>query len=153
MVEPLTMGALITAALGAGAAAVGKGALGQAGKDAYEALKTKLMHWAGRDVAALETEPTSEVSRRAIAKAIDERGDDDRNQLANLAEALLRELRKEVNRHGPIGVQIGELQALEVQLGEIKTRAGIGLKIDRATTSGTFRIDKIDTGEGDPGKS
>ena len=53
MVEPITTGGLVAAALGAAAGMLAKGALGAAAKDAYEALKAAVIRMIGdsHDVA------------------------------------------------------------------------------------------------------
>jgi hypothetical protein len=55
MPEPvsMTVGALVALAISEGAKAVGSNLLGEATKDLYARLKTKLAAWAGGNVAAV----------------------------------------------------------------------------------------------------
>jgi hypothetical protein len=147
MVEPITTGALVAGALSAGAGALAKGALGQAGKEAYTALKNTLLRWAGNDVEQLEARPDSDSRKAVIAETIDEKTDEQRSELAALAESLVAALRKDAVAHGPTGIDIGKLDAMEVQLGQITARTGTGFKAAEVKTSGVFRADKIETGE------
>ncbi len=48
MPDPVTAGALVAWALGLGGEAIVKGAVGEAVKDAYQALRAKISTWAGR---------------------------------------------------------------------------------------------------------
>jgi hypothetical protein len=94
MIDPTTTGALVAAALSAGASALAKGAIGQAGKEAYEALKGALMSWAGQDVSKLEERPESESRKAVVAELTDEQSEQERGRIAILAEALVREMRR-----------------------------------------------------------
>jgi hypothetical protein len=58
-------------ALSRAAEAVLKGAVGEAVKDTYAALKEKVGRWAGSDVEALETTPTSKGRQTVIAEEVD----------------------------------------------------------------------------------
>lgn len=129
-----------------------QGALGEAGKGAYNALKTALAKWAGHDASKVEAKPDSDMRKAALAEEIDERNDDEKIDLAELAKALVAEVRKEKEARGPVGAEIGTLSAMEVQLGTITARRGTGFKADRVDTKGTFRIEKIETGADKPGK-
>ena len=46
MLDPVTVGSLVAGALGMAADAALKGAVGEAVKDGYQALKEKVSHWA-----------------------------------------------------------------------------------------------------------
>lgn len=88
MPEPVSVGALVAAALGAGAAALAKGVLSAAAKDAYEKLKSAVARWASDDVARLE-QKQSPVREAALAEIVDEREKNEKQDLAALAQALL----------------------------------------------------------------
>jgi hypothetical protein len=146
MLEPITAGALIAGALGAGAEALAKGALGEAAKDAYKALKNKLLQWVGHDADQLEAKPDSGARKAVIAEAIDDKPDDQRSELAELARTLIAALRKDAAAHQPVGIDIGKLEAMEVRLGDITARAGTGFKAAEVKTTGAFTVNKIETG-------
>ena len=54
MADPVTIGVLTASALAMAGEAALKGAVGEAAKDAYKALKNRVARWAGSDVEALE---------------------------------------------------------------------------------------------------
>ena len=72
MADPITVGMLVAGVLSLGGEAV-KTAVGEVVKDAYKALKAKLAVWAAGDVAALESTPSSDARKAAIAEAREER--------------------------------------------------------------------------------
>lgn len=88
MVEPITTGALVAAALAAGASTIATGALGAAGKDAYEKLKSLISRIAGSEVARLEAKPDSENRAGVVAELVDERAEAEKAELLALAEQL-----------------------------------------------------------------
>ena len=59
MADPVTIGALAAATLSMAAKEVVKTGVGEAVKDAYKNLKSKIAAWAGGDVEALADEPES----------------------------------------------------------------------------------------------
>jgi hypothetical protein len=63
MVDPVTVGSLVAGALSMTAEEVLKGAVGEAVKDGYKALKEKVSHWASGEVTALE-----EISHGDVGK-------------------------------------------------------------------------------------
>jgi hypothetical protein len=152
MDEPVTASGLVVRALSVGAAALAKGALGQAGKDAYEALRNRVRRWAAHDVEQLEASPESANRKAVVAEVIEKQSDDERARLSALAEALVKSLCDQVEAGRPVGVDVGSLKAIEVHLGRISVRTGTGFKATRVDASGTFRIDEIETGVHRPGK-
>jgi hypothetical protein len=148
--EPVTA---IVAALTAGLPPLANGALGEAGKDTYTALKNALLPFVTpRRIEDLEGKPDSKGRQAVVAEELAEAGRAEDPELASLAQALIAELRREVQARGPVGVEIGQLEAAEVQLGRIAARAGTGLKADKVKTRGSFRINEIKTGGADSGK-
>jgi hypothetical protein len=104
MPDPVTLGALIAAALSMAGEATLKGAVGEAVKDAYKALREKVSHWAFNDVEALEQTPTSTTRQAVIAEIVDARPRDDQEPLRALAETLVAAVKK----HAPaMGLDIG----------------------------------------------
>jgi len=88
LVEPVTTGAVVAAALAAGAGTLAKGALGAAGKEAYEALKSLVGRVAGSEVARLEEKPDSDNRAGVVAEVVDEQPPTDQIRLRALAEEL-----------------------------------------------------------------
>jgi hypothetical protein len=148
MVEPLTIGALVASALAMAGEAALKGAVGETVKDAYKALKERVTHWAGGDVEALEKAPTSAGRQAVLAEAIDARPAEEQATVRGLAEQLIAALK----RRGPVGLDVGRLEALEVRLGSISATEGTGARIGEARVAGTFSTGPIKAGP-ESGKS
>jgi hypothetical protein len=149
MPDPETLGALVAAALSMAGEATLKGAVGEAVKDAYKALKEKASHWAGSDVEALEKIPASTTRQAVIAEIVDARPKDDQESLRVLAKTLVAGLKESAP---VIGLDIGRLTALEVDLGNITViTEGIGARIEEARVEGTFKTGDISVGT-PPGK-
>ena len=88
MPEPITTGALVAAALSAGAGALGKEVVGAAVKDAYAALKAAVGRWAAPNVEQLEAKPDSDARAGVLAELVDEQPEAARTEVRALAEAL-----------------------------------------------------------------
>ncbi len=138
MADPMTIGTLVAAALSLGAEALVKGAVGEAVKDGYKALKDVVAHWAAGDVAELEKAPGSRPRQAVLAEAIDARTESEQSALRDMAEALVATLKAEAPA---IGLDIGRITALRVQLGAISVASGIGARIQEA------QIDTLVTGD------
>lgn len=148
MADPITIGVFVSWALGLAGEAMIKGAAGEAVKDAYHALKTKLSHWISGDVGELEKAPESKTRQAVIAEAVDGLPQEDRGALQALAQALADKLKEQ----GPtIGLDVGRLNAAEVQLGNLVVTEGIGARIQEASVAGIFRTGDISVGP-PPGK-
>ena len=147
MVDPVTVGAFVASAIGAGSGALTKGALGQAGKEAYEQLKAFLASWAGHQTADIEAKPDSKARQEVLAEMVDERPQEEQAQAKALTAALVEALRQQVAREGPTSIDIGKLEALEVNLGRVVTTGGTGFKAVEVKT-GTFRVNGVETGPG-----
>src|ERR1700680_4751614 len=120
-----------------------KGFVGEAVKDAYKALKTKIARWTGADVDALEKAPASAVGQSAVAEAIDGQPPGEQALVKALAAELVAALKSETHKSeggGPLGLDVGELEALEVQLGAITVTEGTGVRMKEVTTEGAFRV-------------
>jgi hypothetical protein len=142
MVDPVTVGSLVAGALSMTAEAVLRGAVGEAVKDGYKALKEKVSHWASGEVTALEATPSSSGRQTVIAEIIDAQSEEDRKSLRDLAEALIAKLKECAPA---IGLDIGRLTALEGQLGNLTVTSGIGARITEANV-GTFKTGDISVG-------
>ena len=153
MAEPITVGAMIATAISAGAAALAKGALGAAGKDAYQVLKDAVARWTGNgeQLAKIESDPASH-HKTALAESVATQPLQVQRELAALAATLVKTLRREEEQSGPIGVDIGELEAMNVELDRLQITSGTGFRADRVTTTETFHIGEIDVGT-DSGKA
>jgi hypothetical protein len=143
MVDPVTVGSLVAEALSMAAEALLKGAVGEAVKDGYKTLKERVSRWASGDVTELEKSPSSATRQAVIAEIIDAQSEDDRKLLRDLAEALVAKLKESAPA---IGLDIGRLAALEVQLGNITVTSGTGARIEEATV-GTFKTGNISVGD------
>jgi hypothetical protein len=148
MTDPVTIGVLAATALGTAADAALKGALGEAAKDAYRKLKDLVGNWAGADVAALEKTPASAPRRYVLAEVINDQPDDELARVKTFALALVAALKEEAAKNaagGPVGLDVGDLTALEVQLDAINATEGTGAKFGRVQTE-TFRAGPINVG-------
>jgi hypothetical protein len=143
MVDPVTVGSLVAGALSMAAEAVLKGTVGEAVKDGYKALKERVSHRASGEVTALEATPSSIGRQTVIAEIIDTQSEEDRKSLRALAEALVAKLKESAPA---IGLDIGRLSALEVQLGNITVTSGTGARIEEANVE-TFKTGDISVGD------
>jgi hypothetical protein len=143
MADPVTIGTLVASALAIASEASLKGLIGEGVKDAYKALKDKVAAWGGGDLAALEDNPASPARRNVVAEIIDSQPDDAKLELPALAEKIIAALRASRN----IGLEVGKLEALEVQLGAISVAKGIGAQIGHAQVLGTFKTGPITVGD------
>lgn len=143
MTDPVTIGALVASALATAAPEVVKSAVGEAVKDGYRALKEKLLPWAATEVAALEASPASKGKQLAVAEVIDTRPDDERLALCAVAEILIAKLKESAS---VVGLDIGQLTALEAQLGNITVVSGVGARIGEANVE-NFKVGDISVGD------
>jgi hypothetical protein len=144
MADPVTVGSLVAGALGMAADAVLKGAVGEAVKDGYQALKEKVSHWASGEAAALEATPSSKGRQTVVAEIVDAQSDGDKQALRILAETLVARLKD--SAPAAIGLDIGRLTALEAQLGNIAVTSGIGARIEEANVE-TLKTGDISVGD------
>jgi hypothetical protein len=142
MTDPVTVGGLAATALAMGAEAVLKGAVGEAVKDAYKAIKDKLCHLASGEIAALETRPSSNGLQIAVAEIIDAQSGDDKEAIRLLAETLVAKLK---NNAQAIGVDIEYLTKLETHLRKVTVTQGVGVRIKNAD-GGKLEIDELNVG-------
>ena len=142
MPDPTTVGVLVAGALSLGGEAV-KTAVGEAVKDAYKALKAKLAIWAAGDVAELEKTPHSDLRKAVIAEVVNNLPAEDQDELRVLAQVLTTGLKEAAPA---IGLDVGHLDALAVELGKITVTEGVGARIQEAHVTGTFRVSDISVG-------
>lgn len=143
MTDPVTIGTLVASVLAMAAPEMVKSAVGEAVKDGYKALKEKLLPWAAREVAALEALPTSKGRQLVVAEIIDGQPTEEQQALRDSAEALIAKLRENAPA---IGLEIGRLNALDVQLGNVAVAGGIGARIGEANVE-SFKVGDISVGE------
>jgi proline dehydrogenase len=105
-------------------------------------LKSRVAKWAGNDVEALERTPASPARRAFIAEVIDNQPGEEQAALHMLAQALVAALK----RGGTVGLDIGRLEAIEVQLGDITVREGVGARMEEVRAHGTFSTGNITVG-------
>ena len=148
MPDPITIGALAAAALSMTGEAMLKGAVGEVVKDAYKNLKDLVCSWAGADVEALEKSPTSPNRKGVIAEAIDAQPQVVQAQVKTLATALVAAMKDQTG--GPVGLDVGKLKALQVDLASIRVESGTGARFGDVET-GVFRVGAIEVGS-QPGK-
>ena len=149
LVDPVSMGSFAASVLSMAAEAALKAGVGEAVKDAYKALRDRLAPKAGDEIALLEKKPGSRHLQAAVAEVVDALPPADSTDVRALAEALLNHLQ---NAAPAIGLDIGRLKALEVDLGTITvTGPGTGVRIADAEVHGRFATGNITVGA-PPGK-
>ena len=146
MSDPVTIGVLAASALAMAAEAMVKSSVGEVVKDAYKALKDKVANWVRGDVEALEKTPTSTTRQAVIAEEIDKQSPADKANIKMLAIALNEALRSAAQA-GPIGIDIGRLEAARVQLAAINVSEGVGFRVDEMKTTGDFTTGPITVGK------
>ncbi len=151
MIDSATIGTLVASALAMAGDAMVKGLVGEAVKDGYKSLKNKVAAWAADDVEALEKAPTSQARQAVVAEIIDIRQADDKAAVRALATQLIDALKRA--GAGAVGLDVGRLDAIEVQLGAINVTEGTGARIDEARVRGTFQVGDINVGGQPSGKS
>jgi len=90
--------------------------------------------------------PTSISRQRVIAEEIDRQSPEDQAEIRRLAVALSEALRNAAHA-GPVGIDIGRLEAARVQLAEINVTEGIGFRADDVKTTGDFTSGPITVGK------
>lgn len=145
MLDAATIGSLASLVLGMASEAALKGAVGEAAKDAYKALKAKIAQWAASDVDALEHNPTSAARRAVVAELVDGLSENDKASVKALATELAEALTSNAG-NGPVGIDIGILEAARVQLGQLTVTEGVGFRAEQVRTSGDFELKDLKVG-------
>lgn len=142
----------IVAALSLGAAAFLKGALNDAGKDAYQALKNAVLRTVSRsNVEKFEQNPDSENRQGVIAEELEAAGKMEDSELARLAQALLAVLKDAGGTAGATGVSLEEVEAVNVRLQRI-TASGTGVSIKKSKLTGDIEASDVSAGVPSLGK-
>jgi len=147
MPDPVSIGVLAASVLAIAGEETLKSVVCTAVKDSYEALKNKVARWSATDVAELEKAPRSQARRAVVAELIDSQSTDDKAMVCELARELIAAL-----QGGGLGLDIGHLAALQVQLGDITVTEGTGVRIEEAKVQEAFKTGKITVGR-NAGKS
>ncbi len=146
MTDPITIGALATSLLAMAANEALKAGVGEAVKDAYAKLKTKIAEWAGADVEALAKEPESPGRQLIVAETINCQSPSDLADVRTLALAVNEALR-EAAQSGAVGIDIGRLEAARVQLEGFDVAHGTGFRADEVKTPGDFTARNFTVGK------
>jgi two-component sensor histidine kinase len=120
MVEPGTIGTLVSRVLGMASEATRQDIASEAAKDAYNALTRKLSCRAASDVDALERNPTSAARRAVIAEAVDQLPEVEKISVKTLATELADTLKPSAAQ-GQIGIDVRRMD-VERDVREIKPR-------------------------------
>lgn len=151
MADPVTIGGVAALVLSIASEEALKSTVGEAVKDGYKALKERIAHWAAADVDALERNPRSTARRAVIAEAVDALPERDQTVVRALADELADALEKNAAA-GPVGFDIGTLEAARVKLGKVSVNEGIGLRAKEVRASGDFEVSELNVGR-PPGKA
>jgi len=146
MVDPGTIGSIASLVFTMASEEALKSTVGEMVKDAYKALKAKISHWAASDVEALERNPASPARRAVVAEVIDALPDDDKISVRALATQLADALKKSASQ-GPVGFDIGILEAARVHLGKINVTEGVGFRAAQVRTTGDFELNELNVGK------
>ena len=142
MSDPSTIGALAAWSIGVAAEAFSKGFLGEAAKEAYQAVKNTIAKWARGDLEKLELSPTSAARRAVVAEVVDLRPIDDQESLRLLLEPLVTSLSAQASA---IGIDIGTLTNVKTRLGTLIVDEGIGARIG-GVLGGSLSVEEIKVG-------
>lgn len=137
MAIPETIGELAAAALATAAGAGLNEAVKGAAKDAYEALKRRLWARAATEITSLEEMPTSKDKMEAISRIIETFADENKEEIRTIVKLLLKELHTQFS---PVGIDISELTARVISIGNVRAVDGRGARIHKSA------VDSLSTG-------
>jgi hypothetical protein len=123
-----------------------KGSVGEAAKDAYEALREKISDWAANDVTALELNPTSAARRAIIAETVNTLPTHQQEAMRALAIELATTLKANAEQR-PVGIDVGALEAARIHLEGISVTHGVGIRAQSIKTPGDFDLKNLNVGE------
>jgi hypothetical protein len=136
----------IVGALSAGAS----GALSEAGKDAYNRLRSAILRVvSSADLQKLEKKPESENRKGILAEELAEAGKAEDTELAELAQRLITALKGA----GTViaGISLEEVEAINIRLQRI-TASGTGVTGKKLKLTGDLEISDVNAGVA-PGKA
>ena len=139
--DPVTATAIV-AALSAGAAKAATSALSDLGKDAYSALKERILKVVkAEQVTTVERAPDEIAARSELISVLREHSDQSA-ELVRLAKALTAALAQDASNDD---VTIEHINAANVLLGQVESAGGFTARnIDAA---GDFKIESLKTGK------
>jgi hypothetical protein len=131
----------LAAAIAAGAAAALKETAGAVIKDAYSAIKAFISKKYNHvDTAQIEHEPGSKNRQAVLSEELAKAGAEQDNELRALAAQLVNKLEEHApDIAGPIGVDLKQLKARLIEIGEVSDGTGV-----RANTA---EVDTIKIGQ------
>jgi hypothetical protein len=145
MADPITVGALVALALSSTAGEVFKSTVSEVVKDAYKALREKILPVAGHDIAALEKTPTSKARQEIIAELVDGLPADQREPIRALANQLIKASIKEP---ATSDIVLTGLHARGINVGGIVTTEGKSrLEVSNSVIDGILDFGGIKTGK------
>jgi hypothetical protein len=149
MAEPFTIGAAVAWALSTVAEAVLKTLIGEAVKDAYQALKQKLLPSAELAVKLVEDEPSSEPRQLVLAEIVNKLPVEHQEILKELASKLIDACRQDSHA---FGVLIERSKTKNIDFANFVVNEGIGARISESQTDNVTARGFI-VGRSMPGKS
>ena len=147
MPDVATIGSMVALAMSMAAEAALKGTVTEAVKDAYKALKGRLIPIAEIDVRALESTPDSAARQGVIAELVNHLPEPQLDQLKPLVEHLAAALKRDAG-DGPVGLDIGTLEGANLILDSLRVHAGTGMRADKVTLTGDLKIGPMEVGKG-----
>lgn len=145
MTDIATIGTLAASVMATATDAVIKGFATEAVKDSYKALKNRILGVAGTDTNALEANPQSKARQAVVAEIIDQQANDEKERLLYLMTALVQAI-ESAGDEKPVGIDVNEIRALNLQIAEINVSNGAGIKAGSIITDGDFNIGKLNVG-------
>jgi len=149
MSDPVTIGVLTASALAMAGEALVKGAVGEAVKEAYKAVRDKVALWIHGDVEALEKDPTSASRQAVVADEIDKRLKQLPKDEAKIIKGLVSTLSAALNdaaKTNAVGLDVRRLESQLVQLKQVNVTEGTGASFDEMKTD-KFIVDEVSVGK------
>ena len=125
MTDPMTVGAFVVSVLTMAGEATVKGLVGEAAKEAYKMLKSKLETWASGDVEKHVANP-SDGRKLVVMEAIDAQPEPERAAVERLAQTLQDALKR--SAPAAVGMDVDLLRSGRVDLTGLHVVDGIGLR-------------------------
>jgi hypothetical protein len=140
-----TIGSMVAITMSMVAEAMLKGTVAEVVKDAYKAVKTRLLPSAEHDVRALEVAPNSVARQGVIAEIVDHLPDSELAELRRLVEQLADSLKAGIE-NGAVGLDIKYLEAANFVIDSLRVESGTGARIDTLKLSQDLRVGPIEVG-------
>jgi hypothetical protein len=128
-----------------------KGALSEAGQDAYQALKSALVRIVSQqDLEQFEQNPNAE-GPNAVTEGLEKAGKAEDPELAKLAQAVVVALNDAGAVAEATGFTLKEVEAANVRLHRI-VASGTGVSIEQSRFAGDIEASDVSAGVQPPGK-